>query len=201
MFDGNFLKRLRLDRGLNQNELAKQIGIDKVSISRYERNRVTPNAKTLKKIADFFNIDIVDLYDEKTLEEKESEFIKIPIYGKVPAGIPLEAVQDIRGEVEIQSKMTKGGKEFLALEVSGYSMYPKFLEDDVIIVERTTDFKNGDIAVVYVNGYDATLKQIFTEGNKIRLHPFNPEYQDHEYPISENLVSVLGIVRELRRKI
>lgn len=78
-------------------------------------------------------------------------------------------------------------------------MYPKYLEGDVIIVQLQPDCENGQDCVCYVNGYDATLKKVTKADNSITLNPINPNYppQTYRHP---GEVEILGVVKELRRK-
>lgn len=134
--------------------------------------------------------------------EKRKTAIRIPVLGRVPAGIPLEAIEDIVDFEEIPADMVRGDSEYFGLRVSGDSMYPKYLEGDIIIVRRQDTCENGQDCVVYVNGYDATLKTVYLLGNGgIRLQPVNPQYAPKSYFMGDEPVSIAGVVVELRRKI
>ena len=134
--------------------------------------------------------------------EKRKTAIRIPVLGRVPAGIPLEAIEDIIDFEEIPADMVRGDSEYFGLRVSGDSMYPKYLEGDIIIVRRQDTCENGQDCVVYVNGYDATLKTVYLLDNGgIRLQPVNPQYAPKTYFRGDEPVSIAGVVVELRRKI
>ena len=134
--------------------------------------------------------------------EKRKTAIRIPVLGRVPAGIPLEAIEDIVDFEEIPADMVRGDSEYFGLRVSGDSMYPKYLEGDIIIVRRQDTCENGQDCVVYVNGYDATLKTVYLLDNGgIRLQPVNPQYAPKSYFVGDEPVSIAGVVVELRRKI
>lgn len=132
----------------------------------------------------------------------DDEFVEIKVYGKVPAGIPIEAIEDTIGTIEIPKKWTKGGKEFIGLEVQGDSMFPKYLPGDTVVIELTPDVESGQDVVVYVNGYEATLKTIQKNSNgTVSLVPINGMYPTMTYGPHDEPISVLGVVRELRRPI
>lgn len=134
--------------------------------------------------------------------EKRKTAIRIPVLGRVSAGIPLEAIEDIIDFEEIPADMVRGDSEYFGLRVSGDSMYPKYLEGDIIIVRRQDTCENGQDCVVYVNGYDATLKTVYLLDNGgIRLQPVNPQYAPKSYFVGDEPVSIAGVVVELRRKI
>ena len=127
--------------------------------------------------------------------------VRIPILGKVVAGIPVEAITDIEGWEEIPSKMAIGG-EYFALRIKGSSMEPKLLEGDIVIVRKQNDVDNGDTAIVLVNGDEATVKQIKKTDTGIMLVGLNVEvYQPHFYTnkeIEQLPVQIIGKVIESR---
>lgn len=128
-----------------------------------------------------------------------SATVQIPVYGSVPAGVPIEAIQDIDGYVDIPADWADHGR-FMALTVHGSSMYPKYLDGDTIVVKQQDYAATGQDAVVYVNGYDATLKTVKHEPDgSITLKPVNPEYETKTYPAST--VRVLGVVKRMVRDI
>ena len=125
------------------------------------------------------------------------------MYGKVPAGIPIEAIEDIQDTEDISfDKGYHRQKDYIGLVVDGDSMYPKYLKGDTIIVEVTPQCENGEDCVVYVNGYDATLKTVIkNDDGTITLKPINPEYPPKTYGPNDEPIKILGKVKELRRTI
>jgi len=73
------------------------------------------------------------------------------VYGTIPAGIPMECIEDIIDTEEISSDMLKGGKQFFGLKIKGDSMEPDYLDGDTIILEKVNDCESGDDCVVMVN--------------------------------------------------
>lgn len=128
--------------------------------------------------------------------------VRIPVLGRVVAGIPIEAVEEILDYEEITPELASTG-EFFALQVRGDSMLPKLEEGDVVIVKKQEDVETGDIAIVLVNGDEATIKQIKKVDGGIMLYGFNPDvYEPHFYSnqqIEELPVRILGKVIESRR--
>lgn len=131
--------------------------------------------------------------------------VRIPVLGSVPAGIPIEAIEDILDWEEIPASMCSGDREYFALQVQGDSMWPDYLTGDVVIIRKTPCCESGDDCVVYINGYDATLKQVkLGEDGSLSIIPRNPNYPPKTYTAKEvqNLpVSIAGVVVELRRKV
>ena len=100
------LRRARKKKGLTQSDMAKLTGLKVSTISMYENGNREPNFETLELLADFFNIDM------DTLLDKEKKGIRIPVLGKVAAGIPIEAITDIEDWEEIPQSMSKTGEYF-----------------------------------------------------------------------------------------
>lgn len=126
---------------------------------------------------------------------------RIKVLGSVPAGIPIEAIEDIVDWEEIPREWTLSGKEYFGLKVKGDSMSPEYLDGDTIILQKTNDCESGDDCVVYVNGYDATFKRVIKKTDHIILQPINSTYEPImcEYT-GDNSVQIAGVVVELRRK-
>lgn len=127
----------------------------------------------------------------------------IPVLGSVPAGVPLEAIEDIVGWEEIPKNWLVGNREYFALRVRGDSMYPEYLDGDVVIVRKQPTCDSGDDCVVIINDKDATLKRVHIFNNHIELKAINKMYGRRKYTNEEvhSLpVTILGIVVEMRRK-
>lgn len=133
---------------------------------------------------------------------KRTNAVKIPVLGTVIAGIPMEAVENIIDYEEISPQMASAG-EYFCLQVKGQSMQPKFSEGDVVVVRKQPDIDSGDIAIVLVNGNEATIKKVKKQSDGIMLIPLNPAYDTMFYnknDIKNKPVTILGKVVELRAK-
>ena len=200
------LKRLREEKEMTQAELGKALEISPSAIGMYEQGRRTPDIPTLKKIASYFNVSLDYLLGNapaKAVQQKPTgRGVRIPVLGRVVAGIPIEAVEEILDYEEITPELAATG-EFFALQVRGDSMLPKLEEGDVVIVKKQEDVETGDIAIVLVNGDEATIKQVKKVNGGIMLYGFNPDvYEPHFYSnqqIQELPVRILGKVIESRR--
>lgn len=130
--------------------------------------------------------------------------IKIPVLGRVVAGVPLEAVEEILDYEEITPDLAATG-DFFALQIRGRSMEPRMLEGDVVIVRKQDDVESGDIAIVLVNGDEATVKKVKKMSTGITLIATNISvYEPHFYSneeIEALPVQILGKVVELRGKV
>lgn len=194
------IKQLRIEKGLSQEALGELIGVKKAAINKYETGRVV-NIKrsTLQKLANALDVRPADLLDDE--ESSKTMPIanrgSIPVLGSIPAGTPLDAIQDIQGYVDVPITWVDNHG---ALVVHGESMSPKYLDGDIVIFKEQPDCESGQDCVVYVNGYDATLKKVIKTETGIILQPINPDYEpivcDEDYP-----ATILGVVVELRRRV
>lgn len=199
---GDIIRELRQNLGMSVDDLAKKIGKNRATIYRYENSDIETLPTTiLEPLAKALRTTPAYLMGWEDTDE-ESPAVRINVYGTVPAGIPLEAVEDIRDWEEIPREWTTGGQEYMALIVDGDSMYPKYIEGDVVIVKLQPDCESGMDCVVYVNGYNATLKKVLkNEDGSITLEPYNRTYPPKRYGKGDDPISILGVVKELRRKI
>lgn len=134
-----------------------------------------------------------------------SSSYRISVLGTIPAGIPVDAVEDILDWEEIPASWTTGDREYFGLRVKGDSMYPRYLEGDTVILRKQSTCDSGDDCAVMVNGNDATLKQVILRGDRgLELRPVNTAYPPKSYSpaeIESLPVQIIGVVVELRRKI
>lgn len=197
MFAEN-LRILRERKEMTQQQLADALKISRSTIGMYEKGNREPDFETLELIADFFNVDMGRLIGNLT--PKKGNWI--PVLGSVRAGLPVEAVENIIDYEEISEEMARQG-DFFALQIKGDSMEPKISDGDVVIVRKQPDVESGEIAIVLVNGDEATIKKVqkFTGG--INLVPSNPAYEVKTFTnqqIETLPVKILGKVVELRAK-
>ena len=204
---GNRLKQLREEKGLSQSEGAKIIGVGRTTYLKWENGENQPTRK-LDQLSQFFGVSIDYLLgksDVKNIKSKNlhSRGIRIPVLGRVVAGIPIEAVEEILDYEEITPELAATG-EFFALKIRGHSMEPRMMEGDVVIVRKQEDVESGDVAIVLVNGNEATVKRVKKQEEGITLIATNTSvYEPHFYSNKEikNLpVQILGKVVELRGK-
>lgn len=148
-------------------------------------------------------INDIHMVCENRAEYNAHPLNRIPIYGTIPAGIPITAIQDIEDYEEIDPSMLRGGKRYFGLKVKGNRMYPMFMEGDTIIVRQQPDCESGQVCAVRVNGDDATLKKVIKQGATTVLQPLNPEYEPMFFVGSagEPSLEIMGVVVEIRRKL
>lgn len=195
------LRKLRIAKGLQQKELAPLLNIKISTYCQYETGKRQPDYDTLKKIADYFEVSTDYLIGREELTEKRKG-VRIPVLGRVAAGIPIEAIEDILDYEEITEDEARLG-EYFALKIKGHSMEPTISNGDVVIVVRQQTVDNGDIAIVLVDGEEATCKKIKMTPEGVMLIPLNQNYDTMFYSnkeIEDLPVRILGKVVECRKK-
>ena len=182
------------------NGVAKEIGVSSGSITSWKNGKV-PHHDTLIKISNYFGVS-VDYLLGNTDKPTSKKGIRIPVYGNVAAGIPMEAITDIEDYEEIDEETARKG-EYAALRIHGESMEPRMCDGDVVIVRLQEEIESGETAIVIVNGQDATCKKIKKTPEGIMLIPINPSFDPIFYTnkqIAELPVRIFGKVVELRGK-
>lgn len=200
---GNKIREYRKIKNMTQKELGKKIGVKHNTISSYESGTNEVEQNMIFKLADALGVGINDLFpptqsnkfNHKTIEFNKLEVI--PIVGKVAAGTPNYAEEDIIGYMTLPpNKTTNEG--MIYLEVSSDSMDKQFPIGSYVLVDSTAQIENGDIAVVKINGDEATLKQtkFDYDNNKMYLIPNsnNGNYYPQVLDISEEKIIIVGKV-------
>lgn len=200
-----FFEKLLKQHNITPYKLSKQIGVSQSTLSDWKRGVSTPKQDKLQKIANYFGVSVEYLMvGEDVTKDKIEQMTQIPVLGVVRAGIPITAVENILDYEEISYEMARTG-EYFALSVRGDSMEPKLSEGDVVIVKRQPDVESGDIAVVLVNGDDATIKKVTKHDNGgISLIALNPAYSPFYFTdeeINTLPVTILGRAVEYRGKL
>ena len=126
-----------------------------------------------------------------------SNMLEVPLYGRIAAGSPIEAIRDENGSVELPPSMITSGDHY-ALEVDGDSMVKAGINDgDTVIIKKTEQVRDGDIVVALVDGEEVTLKRLKREGAKVTLIPENDEYKEQVYHADQ--VQIQGKLASLMR--
>lgn len=195
---GEKLKNRRMELGLTLEQVGEIAKVSKSTVMKWETGFIE-NMRRNKIILLAEALQVSPLWIIGLEDESYTNSLYIPIYGSIPAGVPLEAIEDILGYEDIPVEWTKGNKEYIALKVKGDSMYPKYLDKDVVIIKLQPDCESGQDCACYVNGFDTTLKTIIKYDDRIELKPLNPNYPPQTF--KNNEVTIIGIVKELRRKV
>ena len=179
----NRIKNLREELNMTQQELADKLEGAKSTVAMYEKGNRKPSLEVLVKLSEIFDCSI-DYILGKTDVRKPIENINnpkkyymCPVYGRISAGQPNWAEECIEGRLPIDIELMNivNPEECFFLRVNGESMNKEIQNGAYALIRKTDSVDDGDIAVVLVNGYDATLKVFNRQGDFILLEPMSTD--------------------------
>jgi repressor LexA len=112
----------------------------------------------------------------------DTEALQLPLYGRIAAGTPIEALRDFSNYVDVPAALMGTGEHY-ALEVDGDSMVEAgILDGDTVVIERCDTAENGTIVVALIDNEEATLKRLRRKGGAVALEPANKNYETRIFP-------------------
>ena len=196
-------EQLRDLKGLKDADVARLTGISRASLSQWKSGYVSDlSYESMRKLADIFGVSVeylmLGIPDVKQVSESETY---IPILGYVAAGLPIEAITDVIGEVAISKRMAQKGQHF-ALRIKGDSMSPEIMDGDIVVCRVQGEAETNDTVIVQINGDEATCKKVRKVEDGIILKPNNPAHEPLFFSarqVQEKPVQIIGKVVEVRR--
>ena len=210
---GTIITKYCEEHGMSSTEFANRVGVSRAYIYMLKRGKrykaekdVIPSVDTIEKLAKAMMMssgELMALITEKDkTTHKEGKSASIPLVGRVAAGMPIHAEDNIIGYVDIPKRVAEQNDMF-ALLIKGNSMYPEIKDGDIVVVRKQTVVENRDIAIVRINGEDATCKRVEIADKGITLIPINPEYESKFFTKEEVEtlpIEIVGKVFEVRRR-
>ena len=199
------LLQLRQEANLTQEELSNSLnlkynlGTNKGMISKYEKGLHVPGFTFVDYVADYFGVTtdyLMDRSNNKYYDDNTHDK-RIPILGTISAGLPIIAQENIIGY-----EYTSDNCDF-CLRVKGDSMINARIHDgDIVYVKKQSDVENGEIAVVIIDGEEATLKRVYKINGNVILHPENPIYKDMIFSKKDfKQVQIIGKVKYVKAEV
>lgn len=212
MTTGERIFTLRQQRGMTREELAQKVGVQQAAIYKYEKGLVVNLKRSIiEKLAEALQtspVYLLGIDDEpqNATQDLPNTFPiqpthRIPVLGRVAAGLPAYAEEDIEGYIWTDRNH---GHEYFGLRVQGDSMNAARIQDgDIVIVCKQDTVENGDIAVVIVGDDEATVKRFQRHGSTVMLLPqsSNPVHTAQVYDLHETPIKIIGRVVEVRYSI
>ena len=194
-------------RNIKASELSEKANIPKSAISQYLSGLYEAKQKSIFKLATVLNVSEgwlmgLDVPMEREIKPESNVFpitdvpVKVAVVGKISAGLPILAVENIEGYEYAPSSFIKEGYEYFYLKVEGDSMNLKFNEGDIVLVQKQDMLENDEIGVILVNGFDATVKKYKNENGLVILSPMstNPENTVQIYNPKDVEIKIIGKV-------
>lgn len=210
----SIFKQIRKEKHLTQKEVADVLGVTHATISNWERGLNLPETPMAKKVAELYGVTVDELLTGRreaapveiqyVPSDRTKKFIRVPVLGRIPAGIPIEAIEDVDDWEDFPISETVQGRQYFGLKIKGDSMEPEYRDGDTIIVQQQERCNSGDDCAVMVNGDDATFKRVRLQENGMTLQPLNSKYEPRYFSANEVQslpVRILGVVVEIRRKV
>lgn len=208
------LFKLIKENNTDINMLARILGIkSKSTIYRYMNGEMSPKITTIKYLAEYFNVNEIWLmgYDVPMERQKVESNVfpttdipqKVPVVGKISAGLPILATENIEGYEFAPSSQIKKGYTYFYLRVQGDSMNLKFSEGDIVLIQRQDTLENDEIGAILVDGNDATVKKYKFENGLVILEPMstNPENTVQIYNPKKINIQIIGKVISYQGKV
>ena len=196
------LRSLMDKNNKDRNQICDDLGLKYTTFTDWVNGKKYPRIDKIELLANYFKVRKSDLIEDQSQKENKfgadiidlSNMKRIPILGRIRAGMPIYAVENIEGYTLTD---LNGGAEYFGLRVTGDSMNAaRIHEGDIVIVRRQDIVENGQIAVVLIDGQDATLKRFNRDGNIVTLMPqsTNPKNKALTYNLKNSSVKILGLV-------
>ncbi len=199
---GKRIKERREALGISQEALAQRLGYkNKSTIAKIETGINDIVQSKVIEFANELNTTVSFLMGWEDSPTKKSG-VKINVLGRVAAGIPITAIENIIDTEEISQEMAADG-EYFALKIKGDSMEPKISDSDIVIVRKQDFADDGDLVIALINGDDAVCKRLKKYEDGIALISFNPKYDPLYFNKDEIInkpVQIIGKVKELRAR-
>ncbi|MDN5344587.1 MAG: repressor LexA [Clostridia bacterium] len=204
------LKFYREKKGLSQQELADALGVSRSAVTKYEAGERFPDEAILLKIANVLGCSLDSLMGRNDRSApggiyKESDIlpardlVPVPVLGVIRAGEPVMAEENIIDTKFLPADEVRGG-EYFYLKVKGDSMVgARIYDGDLVLVRQQDTCEDGEIAVVMINGEEATLKRVYRSNDSVILKPENPAYRP--IVVDGKDLRVIGVVKEVRFKL
>lgn len=192
---GSNIREQRRRQKLTLAKLADQVGLSRQTLSRYE-NGIIANIphENIERLAQALGTTPSELMGWRAEISAYQPSRRIPILGRISAGLPLYADEQVEGSVFTD---LNGATEYFALRVKGDSMDAAHIFDgNILIVRKQEVVENGEIAVVMIDDNDATVKRFYRHGETITLMPqsTNPAHLPQIYDAANTRVRVIGKV-------
>lgn len=188
-------------KGVSRPQICEDLGFKYTTFADWINAVTYPRMGKIEAMANYFGCEKSDLIENRD-PVVQTKAHRIPVYGTVSAGIPLEMVEDILDYEEIPAKWGDPS-DFFCLQIKGKSMQPKMDEGDVVVVKKQADADSNDIVIFTVNGENASCKRLKKSEHGLAFIPLNTNYDPLIYSwdqVKELPVQILGKVVELRAK-
>lgn len=206
---GRRIKNRRTEMKLTLAELGNMIGVAPSTIQRYEAGSISrPKIPVIKAICNALDVSYewvtgksADPLPPNAFPAESSANVRIPVIGRVAAGLACHADHNIEGYEYVPADEISEHEDYVYLKVKGDSMSPLILEGDLVLVRCQDIVDNGTYGVVIIDNEDGVVKKIYMSKGRIELRSENPYYPPRVFEGEECArVRIFGKVIECKRK-
>ncbi|MEB7330244.1 helix-turn-helix domain-containing protein [Staphylococcus epidermidis] len=166
------ISRLMKENNVGRKKLSDDLKVKYTTLSDWINAKTYPRIDKIELLADYFKVSKADLVEDKEREALETLPVKkIPVVSKISAGLPIYSEENLIDYIYFATNKLNSDKEEFGLKVSGDSMDKIFQDGDIVVVEKDSIVENGQLGVVMINGYNATVKRIRYNGDQVILIP------------------------------
>ncbi|MDS3991621.1 MULTISPECIES: LexA family transcriptional regulator [Staphylococcus] len=166
------ISRLMKENNIDRKKLSDGLKVKYTTLSDWINAKTYPRIDKIELLADYFNVTKADLVEDKERQALETLPVKkIPVVAKISAGLPIYSEENLIDYIYFATNKLNSDKEEFGLKVSGDSMDKIFQDGDIVVVEKDSIVENGQLGVVMINGYNATVKRIRYNGDQVILIP------------------------------
>ena len=193
---GEKIETLREIKGLTQESLAKVVEVSSGAVSKWEQDISKPKAKSMTKLAEYFNVTLASLMDDRSPIKYEHQLVFIPFYNnvQVSAGYGFEAENEDYDDLCIQACFIPNPKQTVALKIMGDSMMPIFGDGAIVFIDKGLCRIIDGQVYVFVHEGMVRMKILENIPKGFRLKSYNPNYKDEEVNASDEYIKIIGKV-------
>ena len=195
IFSRNLKKYMDLN-SKDRNDMCKELKLPYTTFTDWYNGTVYPRIDKIEMLANYFNINKSDLIEDKKQLNSINACARIPVLGRISAGLPLFAEEQLEDYMFAPESIINEGNEYFYLRVEGDSMNTKFDNGDLVLIQKQSSLENGEIGVIRINGFDATVKRFKKQDEFIILEPMstNPEHTVQIYNPKNIEITIIGKV-------
>ena len=179
-----------------RNEMCEALGVKYTTFTDWVNAKTYPRIDRIEQMAAFFGVETSALLEDPdrlpagAIPYQDRPTQSIPLVGVVSCGVPLLAEDNIEGYIDTPIQDITTGETYFWLRATGDSMVNVGIHDgDLLLIRQQNDVDSGDIAVVAIDGDDATLKRVIKKENALILQPENPSYETKIF-VGEEMTAV-----------
>jgi len=192
--------------------ICRLLGANRNKVDDWKKGKSSPTVAEVALLAHSFDVSAdyllgitpspisLDALERAGLEARnpDSDWVQIPIYGKVAAGYGALALEEFDGYEILETSMVKNGdlSDYFFLRVKGDSMNPDIKEGDLVLVRKQQDIDyGGQVAVVITDDEEGTLKRVYKREKYVELRPINPSYEI-KIILNGQFIQICGVVKK-----